>query len=113
MMQFLTYFLLAYGISFAFVESNGPFDIFDKIRDFFGNIHGTFANLFDCMFCFPTWVGFCLSIINITLFPTVAFTPFMLWFDLPWYITIIGDMFTTASGVYILYTVVDSFVKEN
>ena len=32
-MSLFVYFLLAYGISFAFVQSMGPFNIFQHIRD--------------------------------------------------------------------------------
>lgn len=109
----LIYFLIAYGISFAFVESMGPFNLFHYIREYMGKIHSTFADLFDCMFCFPTWVGLVLSIVNILLFPTIAFTPMMLLFDMPWYITIIGDMFATASGVYLTNSVVEYLTKNS
>ena len=32
--KIILYFLVAYGISFAFVESGGPFEIFTKIREY-------------------------------------------------------------------------------
>lgn len=101
------YYLLAFGISFTFVQSMGPFNIFDRIRGWMGKIHPTFGYLFDCMFCFPTWVGLGLSIVNILLLPTIPFTPFMMLFDMPLVPTLIGDMFVTASGVYILNQIVE------
>ena len=109
----LIYFLIAYGISFAFVESMGPFNLFHHIRELMGKIHPTFGDLFDCMFCFPTWVGLTLSIVNILLFPTIAFSPMMLLFDAPWYITVLGDMFATASGVYLINSMVEHWSKNN
>lgn len=106
------YFLIAYGISFAFVESMGPFNLFHHIREWANKIHPTFGELLDCMFCFPSWVGFTLSILNMTLFPMFYFTPMMILFNMPWYMTLIGDMFATASGVYILNALLEPFSKN-
>ena len=112
-MSLFVYFLLAYGISFAFVQSMGPFNIFQHIRDWMQKIHPTLGDLFDCMFCFPTWVGLVLSLINVFLLPTIPFTPFMVVFDMPILYTLIGDMFVTASGVYIINTLVEAFEVNN
>ena len=112
MIHLLIYFLLAYGISFAFVQSMGPFNIFDHIREWVQIVHPTLGDLFDCMFCFPTWVGLILSLVNVIFFPTIPFTPFNMFFNLPSIWAILGDMFVTASGVYVIHTIVEAIGKE-
>lgn len=113
LIKIILYFLVAYGISFAFVESGGPFDIFIKIRDYAEKSFKTLGELFKCMFCFPTWVGFILSIVNIMFFPYFPFTPFNMIFPYaPWYLVAGLDMFATASGVYLIATLQEMMERE-
>lgn len=113
-MMLVLYFLVAYGISFAFVESMGPFGIFQKIRDFAMAKHTTLGDLFNCMFCFPTWVGAILSLINIIFFPYIAFTPFNIALPIaPWILVVLLDMFATASGVYLMATFQEMLERIN
>ena len=71
----ILYFIVAYSISFMFVQSMGPFHIFDKLRNWLGDKSETLKELFDCMYCFPSWVGLGLSAINQFILPQIPFTP--------------------------------------
>lgn len=104
----ILYFIVAYSISFLFVYSMGPFDMVDKLRNYLGKKSTFFEKLFDCMYCFPTWVGLGLSAINQFLLSFVPFTPFYILFAgiAPWYIILLLDMFATNGVVYILDTIV-------
>ena len=108
------YFIVTYSISFMFVYSNGPFHIFDKIRDFAYKLAHTLGELFDCMYCFPSWVGIVLSILNQFVFTTVAFTPFCILFPptCPWYIVLVFNWFVTSGGVYLIDCIVKRILGE-
>lgn len=59
-MDILLFILIAYGFSNIVVYGS----IFERLREFFKRINPSFlGDLFSCMMCFPTWVGFLLSII--------------------------------------------------
>lgn len=70
----IVYTLAVYGLSEMVVFGSGPFHIFEKWRNFTENINGHFGELFQCMLCFPTWVGLLFSLINVLFIP-MAFTP--------------------------------------
>lgn len=58
-MEILVFILLSYGISNIVVHGS----IFNGFRGFLDKVNpGFFGSLFKCMMCFPTWVGFVLSI---------------------------------------------------
>ena len=88
----------------------GPFDIIDKFRNTVEKISPSIGKVFDCMYCFPTWVGLGLSLINQFIFPAVLFTPFYILLGglVPWYVIAILDMFVTSGAVYIM----DSILKR-
>jgi len=103
--RLIVYILVAYGISFMLVYSNGPFHIFEKIRKYAPKIHPHFEEMLSCMFCTPTWVGFGLSIID-NIFGTNV-TPFHMLYGGELnvvYITML-DMVATASSVYLIDTI--------
>ena len=101
--------LIAYAMSFMLVYSNGPCNIFAAIRHLLGKIHSTVRELFDCIFCTATWVGFTLSLINTFLLREYPFTPMNLYFqDMEWWIKLIGDGCITASIAYILNTIMEA-----
>ncbi len=113
-MDLILYFIVAYSISFMFVYSMGPLDIFDRIRQIANNISPYFGALFECMYCFPCWVGIALSILNIFAFPTIFFTPFytMLHSSIHWIFIVILDMFVTSGGVYIMDSIIKRLLGE-
>lgn len=110
----ILYFIVAYSISFLFVYSMGPFDIIDKFRNTIIKISPKFGEVFDCMYCFPTWIGIGLSLINQFLLPTIAFTPFfiLLGSTAPWYVILILDTFVTSGMVYIIDTILKRISGE-
>ncbi len=58
-MNTLLFILIAYGFSNIVVYGS----IFEGFRDFWKKINPNFFGvLFSCMVCFPTWVGFFMSL---------------------------------------------------
>jgi len=58
-MNTLLFILISYGFSNIVVYGS----IFKSLRDFLDRISPNFwGTLFSCMVCFPTWVGFFLSL---------------------------------------------------
>lgn len=58
-MNTILFILIAYGFSNIIVYGS----IFKKLRDYLDKVSPKFwGKLFSCMMCFPTWVGFFLSI---------------------------------------------------
>lgn len=105
LITFLSYILFSYGISCIVVYSNGPFHIFEKWRAFAHDIGEQFGELFTCMMCFSTWVGFALSIVNSIILPSIPFTPFniILGTTAPFWFIMILDMGFTCSVVWLLH----------
>lgn len=107
--------IVAYGISNHFVYAHGPMHLYDKIRDLAAKIHPNLGELFQCMICFPTWVGFILSAANSWLLPTLALTPMMLVLGsfAPWWIIMILDGFFASGIVWLINTVQEAFERSN
>ena len=63
--------IIAYAISNHFVYAHGPMHIYDHIRCLADKIHPNLGELFQCMICFPTWVGMILSVL-VLLFGTFS-----------------------------------------
>ena len=110
----ILYFIVTFSISFMFVYSNCPFYIFEHIRNIAEKISPNLGQLFDCMYCFPSWVGIILSVINQFAFPSVAFTPFyiLLGSTCPWFIVLILNWFVTSGGVYIIDSILKRILGE-
>lgn len=105
--KFLAYILCSYGFSEMVVFGRGPFSIFERWRNFTMSISKGLGELFTCMLCFPTWVGFGFSIIDI-LIPSVVFTPFNIIFGggggfLICALIVILDMLFTSGTTWLLY----------
>lgn len=102
---FFSYCFCSYGIALLVTQSNGPFHIFEKWRNFSHSIHEQFGELFTCMMCFSTWVGLALSLINSLFFPSVYFTPFnvILGSVAPWWFIAILDMGFTCAVVWLIH----------
>lgn len=110
----ILYFIVAYSISFLFVYSMGPFDIIDKFRNLIIKISPSIGKVFDCMYCFPTWVGIGLSLINQFLLPNIGLTPFYLLMGgiTPWFVILILDMLVTSGTVYIIDCITKRLIGE-
>lgn len=110
----ILYFVVAFSISFMFVYSTGPFHIFDHIRNIAFKISPNLGELFDCMYCFPSWVGIVLSILNQFAFPQIGFTPFyiLLGATCPWYVVLVLNWFVTSGVVYIIDSIIKRILGE-
>lgn len=107
--------IVAYGISNHFVYAHGPMHLYDKIREIAGNFHENLGELFQCMICFPTWVGFILSAANSWLLPTLELTPMMLVLGsfAPWWIIMVLDGFFASGIVWLINTVQEALERSN
>lgn len=107
--------IVAYGISNHFVYAHGPMHLYDKIRDIAAKIHPNLGELFQCMICFPTWVGFILSAANSWLLPTLELTPMMLVLGsfAPWWIIMVLDGFFASGIVWLINTVQEALERSN
>ena len=107
--------ILAYSISNHFVYAHGPIHLYDGIRSLASKIHPNLGELFNCMICFPTWVGFILSAANSWLLPTVALTPMMLLINglAPWWVIMIFDGFFASGISWLINTVQEALERSN
>lgn len=107
--------ILAYSISNHFVYAHGPMHIYDYIRDFAAKIHSNLGELFSCMICFPTWVGFVLSAANLWLLPEVSLTPLMILLNglAPWWVIIVLDGFFASGIVWLINTAQETLERSN
>ena len=67
--------LAVYGISVIITQSSGPFEVFEKVRDWAEETSENLGLLFRCMLCMPTNVGIVLSLVNWFFIPP-CLTPF-------------------------------------
>ena len=107
--------VLAYSISNHFVYAHGPVHIYDKMRELANKIHSNLGELFSCMICFPTWVGFILSAANSLLVPTLKLTPLMLLLGgvAPWWVIMILDGFFASGIVWLIHTAQEAMERSN
>lgn len=101
---------MCYGFSEMVVFGEGPFGIFEWWRNTADKIGTGFGKLFQCMMCFPTWLGLMFSLIDVFLIPSAAFTPFSIIFygmDGGWIklLNIILDMGFTSGVCWCIYKI--------
>jgi hypothetical protein len=112
----IIYAFCAYGLSNIIIYSSGPFNIFTKFRENSNKyLPSNLGELFECMICFPTWVGLIMSTINIIFCPNISFTPFMLIFQNIeyWYLIIPFDGFFTSGIVWLIHTFQEMMERVN
>lgn len=107
MLKFLIifcYIIFAYGLSNMVVYARGPFGIFEWWRGFTTNINERFGEVFNCMICFPTWVGLGASMLDIICFKNFEFTPFNVLLSnvAPFWLIIIMDLCFTSGIVWLI-----------
>ena len=109
-----TFSIVAYAISNHFVYAHGPMHLYDKIRELAGKIHPNFGELFQCMICFPTWVGFILSVANYFFLPHADLTPGMVMLNTlaPWWIIMIVDGFFASGIVWLIHTLQEALERS-
>ena len=117
-MDWVTIFIfsiVAYAISNHFVYAHGPMHIYDWIRNTVVKIHPNLGELFQCMICFPTWVGFILSAANSLFLPYTELTPGMIVLGTlaPWWIIMILDGFFASGIVWLIHTLQEALERSN
>lgn len=110
------YTVCAYALSEMMVFGRGPFGLFSGIRYIASKISRGMGELFSCMLCLPMWIGVMLSVINITLVPTIAFTPAMIIYGMPLskgsiMFNVIADGLFTSGTSWLIYQI-ESFVES-
>lgn len=115
MLNLVIYFILAYGICNMIIFANGPFHVFRKMHVYFKANHPMLDEMTTCMICFPTWVGFFLSAVNIVLFPQIAFTPMNMVIpdNILWPIIIMFDGLLTSGGCWLIHTFQELMERTN
>lgn len=115
MFLLFVYCLMCYGLSAAFVYYSGPGDILLKFRELVGK-NRKLGELFSCMFCLPTNIGFIMSVLSLVFAQNVPFTPFtfLMHGDTGlWPMIIVFDGFFTGAIVSIIDTVMYSLTKPS
>lgn len=112
--KLIVYCVMAYSLCNMFVFAMGPYDIFEKIRNFSEKHIPMLYNILNCMICCPTWCGFILSALNFILFPTLLFTPFSIIFGgfQYWYLIIFADGIFTSGIVWLIHSIQNYFEKK-
>jgi len=107
--------IVAYAISNHFVYAHGPMHIYDHIRCLAEKIHPNLGELFQCMICFPTWVGFILSALNSLFLPYLDLTPGMALMSMyaPWWAIMIFDGFFASGIVWLIHTAQEALERSN
>lgn len=109
MLTVFLYSFMCYGLCAALVYYSGPWNILDKFRGLVAS-NSYLNELFSCMFCLPTNVGFIMSVISLLFASGVPFTPFTLLLkghEGLWPMIVLFDGFYTGAVVSIIDTVVE------
>ena len=101
------YLLATYGLSNLLVFGSGPFNVLGKMREYSYKILPTLGEMFECMMCTSTNIGWVLSLIDLFVINRFHFTPFNMIIDdkTLWYLIIPLDACLTSGVVWLLHTV--------
>jgi hypothetical protein len=91
------------------VYSNGPGNMFLKIRNVANKIHENIGELFTCMMCLPQWVGMAHSILNLFIIYKIPFTPMNVLLS---YSNINMDNNLVMVLTYITIVLIDGFIAS-
>ena len=107
------YCIAVYGLSNMMIFSSGPFNIFEKIREWSSYISVHFSTLFNCMICLPANIGWIMSLIDWFLLPTIGITPFNILLNGTnlWWVALICDCCFTSGIVWIIHNM-ESFFES-
>lgn len=97
----------AYGACYIIIFGEGPFHIFERLREFMRGLGEGWGTLFSCMLCLPANFGLFGSLIDWFLLP-VAFTPFNILFSgfpCMWWAAALLDATFTSGCVWIIHHV--------
>ena len=107
------YCIVCYGWTNMQNFTEGPFHIFQHIRNISNSISEHFGKLFSCSICFPANLGWVLSLIDWFLIPQIAFTPFniLLAGTGLWWLAMLFDCCFTSGAVWIIHNI-ESFFES-
>ena len=111
----LVFTVVSYAISNHFVYAHGPMHLYDRIREAANKLSPNLGELFSCMICFPTWVGFILSAANSLFLPYVHATPATLVIGgvAPWWVIMVLDGFFASGAVWLIHTAQEALERSN
>lgn len=107
------YCIMIYGWSNMQCFSDGPFHIFQHIRNLTNLISEHFGKLFTCMICFPANLSWVLSLVDWFLIKEIAFTPFNILFAGTglWWLALLFDCCFGSGMVWIIHNI-ESFFES-
>lgn len=107
------YCIVCYGWTNMQCFTEGPFHIFQHIRNISSSISEHFGKMFECPICFPANLGWILSLIDWFLIPQIAFTPFNMLFAGTgiWWLAMLFDCCFTSGIVWIIHNI-ESFFES-
>jgi len=110
----IIYTFAVYGIGILFTQMIGPFAIFFRLRLWANKISTNLGYMLKCMTCFPTNVGWVMSLVNWFLVPQVAITPFnmILRGTNYWWLAMILDAAYCAGTCHIISNI-DDFIDKS
>ena len=118
MLNLIIFIFVVYGISNMLVYAAGPFNIFEKYRDFMHTMPSNLGEGSECMICTPTQVGIVLSVIDVLLWQ-FNFTPGNLLigeYAEFWLLAIALDGALASGTTWLIHTVqeaVESITNKN
>ena len=107
------YIFATYGMTVIVTQSVGPFEVFVRLRMWAESVSDNFGMLFRCALCFPTNVGWVLSLLNWFFIP-LALTPFNIILDGTdyWWLAAILDGAFTGAVCKIIFNI-DDFIDKS
>lgn len=114
--KLIVYTVCAYALGEMMVFGRGPFGIFTLMRKAASRVSDGMGELFGCMLCLPMWIGMVLSVLNIFLFPSLAFVPSMVVYGVPLtkgavLLSVFVDGLFTSGSSWLLYQI-ECFVEN-
>lgn len=118
-MQSFIIFIIFCFICYSFVNMllyfNGPFHIFEHLRNAAAKISDNVAEIFNCEACCSTWVSFFISALNLLVIPSIAFTPFnmILGGTGLWWLIILLDGLCGSGTTWLLFRLEDYLTNNS
>lgn len=110
-MEILLFLLVVYGISNIIVYNTIP--IWEKIYNFINKISPRYlGKIFTCMLCLPTWVGFGLSYLLISMGYS-QFSPFTHFGIETMWLAIILDGCISSGVTWLIHTMQEALERTN
>ena len=115
MLILLIYIIICYGIANTIIYANGPFHCFVKMHEVAAKIHPHLEEMLSCFICSGWWLGFFMSLLNLFVFTSIAFTPLTM-IGLPmeyWYISVFFDGAFVSGSNWLINTVQEALERSN